>query len=123
MVCNCSNTQNENNVIQFIAGTSVNLTFNFDEDISSYTSASFVIRKDYQTEPIINKTIAITETDSLNVVLTPEETADFTEFANGKNNATYIWGLDLIDSVNNVVTNIFPQTGSPAPLCIVYKHV
>ena len=123
MTCNCNNMENIGNIIQFIAGTSVNLTFDFDEDISSYTSANFVIRADYNVTPVINKSISITGTNTLNVELTPTETANFTTFANGKNSASYIWGLDLLDSVTGAVVNVFPQTGEPAPLCIVYKHV
>lgn len=127
MNCNCNSNNNDNNtVIQFIAGTTVNLSFDFDEDISSYTDAKFVIRSDYDTTPVINKTIQIDSESPitiLNIQLTPEETALFTQFANGKNNATYIWGLDLIDSANNIQVNVFPKTGNPAPLCIVYKHV
>ena len=114
--------QNEN-TIQFIAGTSVNLTFTFDEDISSYTSAEFVIRANYETTPVISKSIPVVEVDALNVELTPTETANFTSFANGKNSASYIWGLDLIDSVNNIRVNVFPLAGNGAPLCLVYKHV
>lgn len=121
MTCNCF-MQNEN-TIQFIAGTSVNLTFSFDEDISSYTSAELVIRANYETAPVIDKPISITETNEINVELTPAETANFTSFANGKNSASYIWGLDLLDSVTGDRVNVFPQTGEPAPLCIVYKHV
>lgn len=120
MTCNC--IQN-NNIIQFIAGTSVNLSFEFDEDITSYTSAEFVIRPNYQTAPIISKSIPITEEYVLNIELTPDETDDFTNFVNGKNSATNIWGLDLIDSSTGARVNVFPQTGEPAPLCIVYKHV
>lgn len=123
MTCNCKNVQNDDNTIQFVVGTSVNLTFNFDEDISSYTNAEFAIRADYLSAPVINKTISITEPDSLEIELTPSETANFTNFINGKNSATYIWGLDLVDTVNDVRINVFPQTGQPAPLCIVYKHV
>lgn len=121
MTCNCD-LQTEN-TIEFIKGTSVNLTFSFDEDISSYTSAEFVIRANYETSPIIDKSIEITETNTLNIELTPTETNNFTEFLNGKNSATYIWGLDLIDSVTDERVNVFPKTGEPAPLCIVYKHV
>lgn len=123
MTCNCKNVPNDDNTIQFVVGTSVNLTFNFDEDISSYTNAEFAIRADYLSAPVIDKTISITEPDSLEIELTPSETANFTNFINGKNSATYIWGLDLVDTVNNVRINVFPQTGQPAPLCIVYKHV
>ena len=123
MTCNCNNFCNDDNTIQFIVGTSVNLSFDFDEDISSYTSAQFVIRADYQTVPVINKTFSVTEANTLNIELTPTETASFTNFANGKNSATYIWGLDLIDSSTGEIVNVFPQTGHPAPLCIVYKHV
>ena len=121
MTCNCD-LQTEN-TIEFIKGTSVNLTFSFDEDISSYTSAEFVIRANYDTSPIIDKSIEITETNTLNIELTPTETNNFTEFLNGKNSATYIWGLDLIDSVTGDRVNVFPKTGEAAPLCIVYKHV
>lgn len=120
MKCNC---MNDINVIQFIKGTSVNLTIEFDEDISSYTGAVFVIRKNYETGPVIDKPISELDETSLNIELTPDETNLFTEFLNGQNSAQYIWGLDLIDSVNNVRVNVFPQTGEPAPLCIVYKHV
>lgn len=122
MVCNCNNTVNDN-TIQFIAGTSVFLTFNFNEDISSYTGAVFTIRADYNTEPVINKSVTIENPNEVNIVLTPDKTSDFSDFQNGKNSATYIWGLDLIDSVNNIQINVFPQTGQAAPLCIVYKHV
>lgn len=123
MVCNCQHSQNENNVIQIIAGTSVNLTFLFDGNISSYTDGVFAIRKNYETEPVIYKTVPVTEESVLNMVLTPEETAGFMEFENGKNQASYIWGLDLTDSARNIITNIFPQVGNPAPICVVYKHV
>lgn len=123
MTCNCKNVQNDDNTIQFVAGTSVSLTFNFDEDISSYTSAEFVIRADYLSEPIIDKSIPITESNTLDIELTPAETANFTDFINGKNSATYIWGLDVLDSNADLRINVFPQTGCPAPLCIVYKHV
>ena len=117
--CNCAN----DNVIQFIAGTTVNLSFDFDEDISSYTSAKFVIRANYETAPVINKTINVTEAYKLNVKLTTTETSGFTDFQNGKNTATYIWGLDLLDSNTGDQINVFPQIGEPAPLCIVEKHV
>lgn len=119
MVCNC----NDDNTIQFIKGTTVNLSFDFDEDISSYESAVFTIRADYSTSPVINKVLTGFTDTTLNVVLTPTETNQFTEFQNGKNSAKYIWGLDLIDTDNNAVVNVFPKTGEPAPLCIVYKHV
>jgi len=123
MTCNCNNNIQDDNTIQFVKDTTVNLTFNFDEDISSYTSAEFVIRANYDTAPVIDKTISITESNSLSVVLSPSETANFASFVNGKDSASYIWGLDLIDSVNNIRVNVFPQTGNSAPLCIVYKHV
>lgn len=120
MVCNCIN---DDNTIQFIKGTTVNLSFDFDEDISSYTSAEFVIRKDYETTAVIDKTISGLSGKTLDIELTPTDTNGFTEFLNGKNSARYIWGLDLIDSVNDIRVNVFPKTGEPAPLCIVYKHV
>jgi hypothetical protein len=112
----------ENNVIRFVKGTTVNLSFDFDEDISSYTSANFGIAKSYDDTPIIDLDLSI-EDNAVNVELTPEQTDLFTEFLNGKNSAQYKWWLDVIDSVNNVRVNVFPQTGEPAPLCIVYKHV
>ena len=121
MTCNCN--INDDNTIQFVAGTSVNLSFDFDEDISSYTDAEFVIRPDYQTSPIIDKTISITEQYTLNIELSTAETGNFTNFPNGRNSASNIWGLDLIDSNTGERVNVFPQTGQPAPLCIVYKHV
>ena len=122
MTCNCQNIEN-NDVIQFIIGTSANLSFEFEEDISSYTNAIFTIRKDYSLEPIISKTIDITEQYNINIVLTPEETSQFTEFNNNQNSAKYIWGLDVADSNTGSQINVFPQVGNPAPLCIVYKHV
>ena len=122
MSCNC-NCLNEDNTIKFVAGTSCDLSFDFDEDISSYTSAEFVIRANYAASPVINKTLTGLSGTTLEVNLTPSDTAQFTEFQNGKNSATYIWGLDLIDSAQDIRINVFPQTGEPAPLCIVYKHV
>ena len=123
MVCNCNNNTVKDNTIKFVKGTSLNLTFNFDEDISSYTDAEFTIRSNYEDNPIINKTVSGFSGNSLNLVLTPDETNTFTQFDNGQNSKTYIWGLDLIDSANNIRVNVFPKTGLPAPLCIVYKHV
>ena len=119
MACNCLN---ENNVIQFIKGTTANISFTFDEDISSYSFAVFGIAKSYGDTPIIEKNISVIDNE-INVELTPSDTDSFTEFLNGKNSAKYYWWLDLVDSDNNVITNVFPQTGEPAPLCIVYKHV
>jgi hypothetical protein len=113
----------ENAIIRFVKGTSVNLAFEFDEDISSYTGAEFVIKKDYNTPAVITKTITDFEPHSFEVELTPQETEFSTEFLNGKNSAEYIWGLDILDSENDLRINVFPQTGSPAPKCIVYKHV
>lgn len=121
MNCNCSISCE--NVIRFIKGTTVNLLFDFDEDISGYTSAQFVIRKDYETDPVIDKTVNEFQEKSIALELTPDETNDFTEFVNGKNSAQYIWGLDLLDSDNNIRRNVYPQVGNEAPLCIVYKHV
>lgn len=120
MTCNCNN---DNNVIQFVKGTTADVHFDFDEDISSYTSAEFVIRKNYDTPVILDKTVSIESENTVDINLTPTDTDDFNEFLNGKNSAQYIWGLDLIDSDNGVRVNVFPQTGEPAPLCIVYKHV
>ncbi|MBO7735026.1 MAG: hypothetical protein J6S67_20860 [Methanobrevibacter sp.] len=122
MTCNCNNMQTEN-VIRFVAGTTVNLHFNFDEDISTYTVAKFVIRADYTSAPIINKTVSISDAYTLDIELTPDETENFTNFDNGKNSATYIWGLDVLDTTENIQINVFPKTGNPAPLCVVYKHV
>lgn len=119
MTCNCLD---ENNIIQFIKGTTANIIFNFDEDISSYNHAVFGIAKNYGDTPIIEKNIAVSD-NAVEVELTPTETDNFNDFLNGKNNAKYYWWLDLVDLDNNVVTNVFPQTGEPAPLCIVYKHV
>lgn len=121
MTCNCFN--NDNNVIQFVKGTTVNLSFDFDEDISSYTSAEFVIRKDYDNPIILDKTEGIENPNTIEISLTPTDTNIFDEFQNGKNSAQYIWGLDLIDSDAGIRVNVFPQTGEAAPLCIVYKHV
>ena len=123
MVCNCNNAD-QSNTIKFVKGTTVNLTFNFDTDISTYTGAEFTIRKNYDTTPVIDMTegIEITE-NTINLELTPSDTNNFTEFLNGKDSASYIWGLDLLDEANNIRINVFPQTGQAAPLCIVYKHV
>ena len=78
-----------------------------------------------ENEVVGNDDIEITEfgENSLIVELTPEQTDLFNEFPNGQNSAKYIWGLDMIDSDNNLRINVFPQTGNAAPLCIVYKHV
>jgi hypothetical protein len=121
MSCNCN--QCIDDTIRFIIGTTVNLNIVFEEDISTYTSARFTIRKDYETEPILNKTIAITEEHSINVNLTPADTELFNIFERNKNSAQYIWGLDVIDSNTGAIINVFPQAGNPAPLCISYKHV
>lgn len=119
MVCNC---MNENNVIEFVKGTTANITFNFDEDISTFTGANFGIAKNYGETPIINEDVEIKD-NAVNVELSPEQTNLFNDFLNGKNSAQYKWWLDLIDNNAEIRINVFPQTGNPAPICIVYKHV
>lgn len=118
--CSCAA---DNNVIQFIMGTTVNLSFDFDEDVSTYTDAKFVIRKNYDSAPIINKTISITEAHQVNIQIEKTETENYNDFENGKTSATNIWGLDLLDSNTGEQINVFPQVGEAAPLCIIYKHV
>ena len=118
--CSCAA---DNNVIQFIMGTTVNLSFDFDEDISTYTDAKFVIRKNYDSAPIINKTISITEAHQVNIQIEKTETENYNDFENEKTSATNIWGLDLLDSNTGEQINVFPQVGEAAPLCIIYKHV
>ena len=119
MVCSCIN--DNDNVIKFVKGTSLYIKFNFNEDISIYTDADLIIAKNYGVTPVITKSVSITEAKTITFELTVDDTNLFTEFENGKNSASYIWGLDLYDSSNRI--NVFPQTGNPAPLCIVYKHV
>lgn len=119
MNCNCSSDEN---VIKFIKGTSVSLKFNFVEDISTYTGAEFVISKDYGLPAIITKTITEFENNSINIELTPDDTNLF-NIGNPNNSASYLWALDLLDSVTGLRVNVFPKTGQAAPLCIVYKHV
>lgn len=121
MTCNCNNA--DNTTIKFIRGTSAYIRFVFNvSDLSSFLGVNLTIRKNYETTPIIDKTISNLEGNNVLIELTPDETALFTEFLNGKNSAQYIWGLDLLINGDERV-NIFPQTGNPAPLCIVYKHV
>ena len=117
MVCDCIN----NNVIKFVKGTSFYIKFSFNEDISIYTNAEFIISKNYGITPVLNKTIPVTEANTITFEITVDDTNLFNDFENGKNSASYIWGLDLFDSSNRI--NVFPKTGEAAPLCIVYKHV
>ena len=119
MQCNCLTPEI---TILCTRGTSLSITFNFDTDISTYKSADFVIRKNYDTEPALIKSIELNGEQSFTVLLAPEDTEVLNDFENGKNQASYIWGLDLIDEEINVRTNSFPLTGNPAPLFIVYKH-
>lgn len=120
MSCNCNIDEN---VLQITAGTTYTNTFTFEEDISSYSGAIFTIRKDYQTAPVIQLNLSITDPHTIDLTIDKTETANFTDFQNGKNSASYIWGLDLYDTTDNLQVNVFPVTGEPAPLCIVYKHV
>lgn len=121
MSCNCTNAE-ENNTIKFLRETTVRLVFSFDIDLSGFNSADFTIRKNYDTSPIIEKTITSLSGKSINVVLSPEETALFNDFMNERNSSKYIWGLNVTNG-NGEIINVFPQTGNPAPLCIVYKNV
>lgn len=123
MNCNCVK---DNTVIKFIRGTSVYIRFVFNvEDLSSFYGVKFTIRKNYETAPIIVKTKTGLSGNRVVVKLYLSDTVLFNEFLNGKNSAQYIWGLDLIIDSNNpsAIVNIFPKTGMPAPLCIVYKNV
>lgn len=122
MVCNC-NCGDDETVIKFLRETTATIRFKFNvSDLSSFQGVKFTIRKNYEVAPIIEKTITELSGDSVIVTLMPDDTALFTEFLNGKNSVKYIWGLDLIVD-NNEIINIFPKTGHPAPLCIVYKNV
>lgn len=121
MVCTCKET--DNTTIKIIRETTAYFLFVFNvSDLSSFAGLQFTIRKNYETEPIINENITGLSGNEITVTLPPNKTALFTEFQNGKNSAQYIWGLDLLTDDGQVI-NIFPKTGEPAPLCIVYKHV
>ena len=122
MSCNCNN-QIIDNTIQFVVGTTVNLTIEFEEDISNFTSGQLTIRKDYNSEPILNKSVSITDSHIVKVELDTTDTGLFTEFERNKNSAQYIWGFDVVDSKTGVVINVFTKTVEHAPYCIVYKHV
>ena len=122
MNCKCNCNENvDQNVIMFVRGTSVNIKFTFNVDVSAYDSAQFTIRKDYQNLPVINKTITDFSEDIIILMLEPEETDLLNDFINGQSFSQYIWGLNLIK--DGQITNVFPQTGSPAPICIVQKNV
>ena len=121
MTCNCNCT--DNNTIEIVIGTTTLITFEFDESINGFTKAEFAIRKDYNVEPVVFKTITDLQGTSLDLEIAPVDTIDKFVFNNGKNSASYIWGLDLINENNGERFNVFPQTGNPAPLCIVFKHV
>lgn len=121
MFCNCNCS--DNTTIKIIRETTASFLFVFNvSDLSSFAGLQFTIRKNYETAPIINENITGLSGNEIIVTLPPNKTALFTEFQNGKNSAQYIWGLDLLTN-NGQIINIFPQTGNPAPLCIVYKHV
>ena len=120
MTCNCLCPES---TILCTQGTSLSITFNFDTDISTFKSADFVIRKNFTQEPVIIKTIEISGNPSITINLTPEDTRLLNDFKNGENQASYIWGFDLVDEEANVRVNVFPLTGDPAPLFIVYRHV
>ena len=127
MACKC-NISSESTTIKFIRGTSVTVVFKFNvSDLSTFKGVKFAIRKNYQTDPIIEKTITSLSGDSVTVVLNLNDTGLFTDalFQNGKNSVQYIWGLDLIvnDNTPPQIINIFPKTGEAAPLCIIYKNV
>ena len=115
MNCNC-----DENTILGTEGTTLALAFNFGEDISSFTKALFVVRKNADTAPVIAKTITELNNGAIEVTLTADEMSNFV-FEPNKNQAKYIWGLDLMDSATRI--NIFPKTGDSAPLFVVYKHI
>ena len=57
MNCNCDCSA-DNTTIRFIRGTSCNLLFKFNvKELSSFEGVNFTIRKDYNTTPVIDKTI------------------------------------------------------------------
>lgn len=120
MNCNCCN---EENTIKAVVGHTCNIEFTFDIELSDYSSANFVVRKSFDKVPVINKTITELNGNTLGLELTPAEMSVFTEFENGKNQASYIWGLDFIDSENNIIVPAFPNVGEHAPSFIVYKSV
>lgn len=115
MVCNCNE-----NIIKCTRGTSLNLTFTFEDDLTGY-SALFVVRKNYQTEPSITIDIPSITGNTFDVNLTPVDTNNLTEFKNGENQASYIWGLDLINANSRI--SAFPVSGDSAPLFLAYRHV
>lgn len=120
MNCSCNNT--DDTLIEITAGTTFSISVEFDEDISDFTQALFTIRANYETYPVINKAFNIVNSRSVDISLTKNETAEFIDFTSGKSRMSYIWGLDLIDEGGTEI-NVFPQTGKPAPLCFVYRHV
>lgn len=124
MICNCNSNNNtvaDDTVLEFIKGTTFTALINFIDDVSDYNTAAFTIRKNYNSDPIINKTFSIAN-NAVNIELSKDETNLFNDFENGKNSISCIWGLNIIDALGNVI-NVFPKTGENAPLCIVFKNV
>ena len=120
MTCNCNI---DSNTVLCTQGTSLVLTVKFDNDISTYKTAEFVVRKNFNSTPVISKIIDIEGLQELTIELTPEDTKALNDFNNGASQASYIWGLDLVDDEIGTRVSVFPKTGETAPLFIVYRHV
>lgn len=101
-------------------GDSASFTFNFNQDISTYTVSFYIKNNPMAATALIEKNYANPITNSVTVDLTPAETDTLTSKANSY--GTYYWGLKISNGVDFAQT-VIPSGFVDPPKMYIYPEI
>jgi len=101
-------------------GDTASFTFDFQQDISTYT-VSFSIKKNINDEaPIVEKEYVNPSSQSVTVNLTSDDTQKLA--TNRDSYGEYYWGVKISNGINFAQT-IIPQEFNNPPMMLIYPEI
>jgi hypothetical protein len=100
-------------------GDTASFTFDFGQDISSYT-VNFYVKKNITSEPIIEKTYTNPSNNSVTVNLSTTETDKLS--AQGSSYGIYYWGVKLTNG-SSFAQTLIPQEFKNPPMMYIYPEI
>lgn len=101
-------------------GDTASFTFNFKQDMSSYTISFYVKKNINSTDSVIEKKYENPAGTAVTVNLTVEDTTKFQTLANSYN--TYYWGLK-ISTGSEFAQTLIPQEFKNPPMMYIYPEI
>lgn len=110
----------QNLLIKGRKGDTASFTFNFNQDISSYSVYFYVKKNVNSSGTILEKEYKNPSGNSLTVELTTEDTEKLSSLTNSYN--TYCWGVKITNGTNFAQT-LIPQEFNNPPLMYIYPEI